>query len=116
MNKREIIERLKNIAGHAVHTVGEKPFILSLDDGIALHEAIDLLKKQEPLTDHEPAIDYLHKTGWLQNHDRILTEHEQMYKKAFSVACELLIGSNLFGTTEGTMFKEIMEKMNPKKT
>ena len=35
-------------------------------------------------------------------------EHD--YKKAFSVACELLIGANLFGTTEETMFKEIMDK------
>ena len=35
---------------------------------------------------------------------------ERDYKKAFSVACELLIGANLFGTTEETMFKEIMEK------
>lgn len=32
------------------------------------------------------------------------------YKKAFSVACELLIGANLFGITEETMFAEIMEK------
>ena len=37
-------------------------------------------------------------------------EREQMYKKAFSVACELLIGANLFGTTAETMFKEIMNK------
>jgi hypothetical protein len=64
----------------------------------------------QPEITHEQAIDYLHKTGWLQSHDRILTEHEQMYKKAFSVACELLIGANLFGTTEETMFKEIMDK------
>lgn len=35
-------------------------------------------------------------------------EHD--YKKAFSVACELLIGANLYGVTEETMFKEIMEK------
>jgi hypothetical protein len=35
---------------------------------------------------------------------------ESDYKKAFSVACELLIGASLFGTTEETMFKEIMEK------
>ena len=47
MNKREIIERLKNIAGYAVHTVGEEPFVMSLDDGIAVHEAIELLKKPE---------------------------------------------------------------------
>ena len=47
MNKCEIIERLKNIAGYAVHTVGEEPFVMSLDDGIAVHEAIELLKKPE---------------------------------------------------------------------
>ena len=47
MNKREIIERLKNIAEHAVHTVGEEPFVMSLDDGIAVHEAIELLEKPE---------------------------------------------------------------------
>lgn len=32
------------------------------------------------------------------------------YKRAFSVACELLIGASLFGVTEETMFTEIMEK------
>ena len=47
MNKSEIIERLKNIAGYAVHTVGEEPFVMSLDDGIAVHEAIELLEKPE---------------------------------------------------------------------
>lgn len=47
-NISEIIERLENIAKHAVHYVGEPPFIMSLNDGIALHEAIDLLKAQEP--------------------------------------------------------------------
>ena len=45
MNKREIIERLKNIAGYAVHTVGEEPFVMSIDDGIAVNEAIELLEK-----------------------------------------------------------------------
>jgi hypothetical protein len=43
MDKSEIIERLKNIARHAVHTVGEEPFVMSLNDGIAVHEAIELL-------------------------------------------------------------------------
>ena len=43
MDRTEIIERLKNIAEHAVHTVGERPFIMSLDDGIAVHEAVKLL-------------------------------------------------------------------------
>lgn len=47
MNKREIIERLKNIAEHAVHIVGEEPLVMSLDDGIAVHEAIELLGKPE---------------------------------------------------------------------
>ena len=43
MDRTEIIERLKNIAEHAVHTVGERPFVMSLDDGIAVREAIELL-------------------------------------------------------------------------
>ena len=43
MDKSEIIERLKNIAKHAVHTTGEEPFVMGLDDGIAVHEAIELL-------------------------------------------------------------------------
>ena len=47
-NFNEIIERLENLAKHAVHYVGEPPFVMSLDDGIALHDAIDLLKAQEP--------------------------------------------------------------------
>lgn len=47
MNNREIIERLKNLAGYAVYTVGEKPLVMSLDDGIAVHEAIELLEKSE---------------------------------------------------------------------
>ena len=47
MDKCEIIERLKNIAGYAVHTVGEEPFVMSLDDGIAVHEAIELLNKPD---------------------------------------------------------------------
>ena len=56
MDKNEIIERLKNIAGYAVHTVGEGPFVMSLDEGIAVHEAIKLLEKLEPLTDREQRI------------------------------------------------------------
>lgn len=45
MDKLEIIERLKNIAGHAIHHYGEEPFVMSLDDGIAVHEAIELFEK-----------------------------------------------------------------------
>ena len=51
MDKREIIERLKNIASHAVHTVGERPFVMSLDDGIAVHEAIELLTNLPEIPD-----------------------------------------------------------------
>ena len=46
-NCNEIIKRLENLAKHAVHYVGEPPFVMSLDDGIALHDAINLLKAQE---------------------------------------------------------------------
>lgn len=47
MEKSEIIRRLEKIARHAVHVVGEKPFVMSLDDGIAVYDAIALLKEQE---------------------------------------------------------------------
>lgn len=47
MDKEEIIRRLKKISEHAVHVTGEPPFIMSLDDGIALGEAVRLLKEQE---------------------------------------------------------------------
>ena len=46
MDKNEIIERLEKLARCAVHTVGELPFVMSLDDGIAIHEAIDMLRSQ----------------------------------------------------------------------
>ena len=45
MSKIEIIERLENIANHAVYRVGQMPFIMSLDDGIAIHEAIEMIKQ-----------------------------------------------------------------------
>ena len=48
MDKEEIIERLEEIAKHAVHVLGEEPFFMSLDDGIAIHEAIDILKSAQP--------------------------------------------------------------------
>lgn len=48
MDRNEIIQRLEKIAEHAVHTVGEPPLILSLDDGVALYDAAALLEEQEP--------------------------------------------------------------------
>lgn len=56
----EIIERLENLAKHAVHCVGEPRFVMSLDDGIALHKAIDLLKLQEP----KPPVVKENSYGW----------------------------------------------------
>lgn len=47
MDKEEIIRRLKRLSKHAVHVVGELPYIMSLDDGIALDEAVRLLEEQE---------------------------------------------------------------------
>ena len=49
MDKEEIIRRLKRLSKHAVHVVGELPYIMSLDDGIALDEAVRLLEEQEPV-------------------------------------------------------------------
>ena len=40
----------------------------------AFADRIKALPTVQPTITHEQAIDYLHKTGWLQNHDRILTE------------------------------------------
>ena len=47
MDKEEIIRRLKKISRHAVHVLGEPPFIMNLDDGIALDDAVRLLKENE---------------------------------------------------------------------
>ena len=44
MDRDEVINRIKKIAKHAVHTAGEPPFVLSLDDGIALKKAISILE------------------------------------------------------------------------
>lgn len=45
MDKNEIIARLERIARCAIHTAGEPPFVMSLDDGIAVHEAIDIIQR-----------------------------------------------------------------------
>ena len=45
MDTKEIVERLERIADHAVHIAGEKPFIMSLDDGVAILEAINAVKQ-----------------------------------------------------------------------
>ena len=47
MDRDEVINRIKKIAKHAVHTAGEPPPVLSLDDGIALKNAIAMLEEPE---------------------------------------------------------------------
>jgi len=47
MEMDEIIRRLEKIANHAIHFIGDQPFVMSLDDGIAVKDAIALLKEQE---------------------------------------------------------------------
>ena len=75
MNKCEIIKRLKNIAGYAVHTVGEEPFVMSLDDGIAVHEAIELLKKSETNCSEIP-------NNWIPCSERLPEEGEAVLTQA----------------------------------
>lgn len=73
MDRTEMIERLEEIAKHAVHTLGEEPFFMSLDDGIAVKEAIEIISAQPTQTntpnalksldciDRQAAIDALNK-------------------------------------------------------
>jgi len=49
MDEEEIIRRLKKMSKHAIYTVGEPPLMLSLDDGVALNDAVQLLKEQEEI-------------------------------------------------------------------
>lgn len=64
-NCNEIIERLENLAKHAVHYVGEPPFVMSLDDGIALHDAINLLKEQEPRVMTSDEVGNIKRGDWV---------------------------------------------------
>jgi len=72
MDITEIIERLKNIADHAIHTVGGAPFIMSLDDGIAVHEAIELLTNYPEIPD-----------SWVPCSRKMPEEHEWVGTKQF---------------------------------
>ena len=63
MDKEEIIRRLKKISRHAVHVVGEPPFIMSLDDGIALDYAVQLLEEQESVVHPEPSCEMTYITN-----------------------------------------------------
>ena len=69
MEKAEIIERLERIAGHSVHTIGEKPFIMSLDDGIAVYKAIDVIKAL-PVEEHT-------NKEWIPTSERLPEMHKE---------------------------------------
>jgi hypothetical protein len=47
MLKDEIIQRLERIAKHATHIKGEEPYVMSLDDGVAILDAIDMIKTKD---------------------------------------------------------------------
>lgn len=64
MNRQEIVSRLESLKDHAIHTQGEAPFVMSLDDGIAIVQAIELLRKQQEI------IDALLKVGYPNNFQR----------------------------------------------
>ena len=65
MDIDEIIRRLERLAGRAVHVKGEPLFVMSLDDGIALSEAVSLLKEQ----------------NWIKCSERMPEEHETIFAK-----------------------------------
>lgn len=105
-NCNEIIERLENLAKHAVHYVGEPPFVMSLDDGIALHDAINLLREQEPRV--IPLSELLtFDAKWQFNTPPYLCTEEIDTKRMWwrswkdiyhSIRCEGTMGSNNYGT------------------
>jgi len=43
MNREKIIWRLNHLADHSINIQGETPYTLSLDDGIALKEAAEII-------------------------------------------------------------------------
>lgn len=78
MNRQEIIHGLESLKDHAVHTPGEDPFVMSLDDGIAICEAIDLINKQSEVIDALLKVGYPHnfqrEEPWIVNYMYAITE------------------------------------------
>lgn len=102
MEVNEIVRRLEKIAPYGTHYPGEPLFVLSLDDGIALKEAIELLKKQKPqevteAPDRETVIkglesvSYYFKSllavGWQGDAD-IYKEHREKIRMAITLLKE----------------------------
>ena len=80
MTTKEIISRLENIAKHAVHTVGEEPFVMSLDDGIAVHKAISILQAQMKgdTISRQDTIDAIVHKLCIKSTDFLLPEEERI--------------------------------------
>jgi len=102
MDKEEIIERLKNIASHAVHTTGEEPFIMGLDDGIAVHEAIELLTNCPEIPD-----------SWIPCSRKMPEEHEWIGTKKFgtTISDEVYV---TFESPKGERFTKHLSFQNGK--
>ena len=96
-NCNEIIERLENLANHAVHYVDEPPFIMSLDDGIALHDAVAILKAQEPRVMTLEELAAARKTPVWRETKRA---HKDLYN-GWMLAYDIQRGQGITGTRQG---------------
>ena len=87
MDKNEIIERLRRIAKHAVHVIGEEPFIMSLDDGTAVYEAIDIIQQSRS------------QSPWIPCSERLPEKSGKYYVSGGGMVwiCEFLIIPNFTG-------------------
>lgn len=85
----DFIDRLHELATHAVHTVGEMPYVMSLDDGLAIHEAIEALESQK-ISSAQP------EPQWILCSERMPEEHEWIGTKRFGTT----ISSEVYVTFE----------------
>lgn len=106
MDITEIIERLKRIADHAVHRAGEAPFIMSLDDGIAVREAIEMLEKAETNRSENP-------NSWILCSKKMPEEHEWIGTKTFgtTISDEVYV---TFESPKGERFTKHLSFQNGK--
>lgn len=75
MTREEAIQRLKIISEYAVYSAGSPPRVMSLDDGIAVREAVEMLErgKGEVLTITTKDIETLLEKATEMNRDLRLT-------------------------------------------
>ena len=62
----EIIDKLKWIAKHSIHKVGEPPYCMSIDEGVAVLEAVEILARQIG-------------QGWISVKDGLPKEHDSIF-------------------------------------